>query len=195
MVVSARNQRDETAVEWLLTSDEPGIVMQVRRDLLDESFISDEGEIARGPLVSRLLDGQQPDGGVGVHPSQKWMGAHWRIVSLVELGVSASEPRTMAAVESVLSWLATDSDPRDALRIRERYRVHGSVYANPLAVATRLGRASDPRVRTLADRLVISKPDADAQRAPGSQHCGRLTLFLSGTLLNAWPFWLAPRSA
>jgi len=173
MAASGRDRRDEMAIEWLLASDEPGIVMQVRRDLLDESFGSDEGEIERGPIVSRLINGQQPDGGFGVHPYQKWMGAHWRLVSLVELGVSAGEPHTMAALESVLTWLATDGDPQDALKIRDRYRVHGSVYANPLAVATRLGRASDPRVRILADRLVISQwPDGgwNCDRHPEADH-------------------------
>jgi hypothetical protein len=147
--------------------------MQVRRDLLDESFTLDEGEIAGGPIVSRLLDDQRQDGGFGVHPYQKWMGAHWRLVSLVELGVSAAEPHTMAALESELSWLASDGDPHDALNIRDRYRVHGSVYANPLAVATRLGKATDPRVRRLAERLMLSQwPDGgwNCDRHPEADH-------------------------
>ena len=34
-----------------------------------------------------LLAGQRRDGGFGVHPYRKWTGAHWRLVSLVELEV------------------------------------------------------------------------------------------------------------
>jgi len=165
--------RDQKAIDWLLESDEPGIAMQARRDLLDESVDLTADDVVRGPLVSRLLTGQTPTGGFGVHPYQKWMGAHWRIVSLVELGVPPGEPRTMAALESVLSWLATEGDPRDALRIRDRYRVHGSIYANPLAVACRLGKADDARVRDLAHKLVLWQwPDGgwNCDRHPAVEH-------------------------
>src|SRR5690348_10133425 len=173
MALSAGDRRDEMAVEWLLASDEPGIVMQTRRDLLGETGHPDVAEIANGPIVSRLLSGQQDDGGFGVHPYQKWMGAHWRIVSLVELGVAADDARLMRALDSVLTWLATDGDPRDALEIRDRYRVHGSIYANPLAVATRLGKAADPRARVLAERLVLWQwPDGgwNCDRHPDASH-------------------------
>jgi len=101
------------------------------------------------------------------------MGAHWRIVSLLELGVTSDDARLMRALDSVLTWLATDGDPRDALKIRDRYRVHGSIYANPLAVATRLGKAADPRARILAERLVLWQwPDGgwNCDRHPGASH-------------------------
>ncbi len=52
-----------------------------------------------------LLAGQQPDGGFGRHPYAKWGGAHWRLVSLVELGVPPGEPRCVAAAATVLAWL------------------------------------------------------------------------------------------
>jgi hypothetical protein len=120
-----------------------------------------------------LLSGQQPTGGFDVHPYHKWMGVHWRLVSLVELGAPSDEPRVVAALESELRWLASDGDARDALRIQDRYRVHASVYANPLAVATRLGRASDERVRVLAQKLVFWQwPDGgwNCDRHPGVLH-------------------------
>jgi hypothetical protein len=37
--------------------------------------------------VKALFAGQQPDGGFGYHPYTKFGGAHWRLVSLVELAV------------------------------------------------------------------------------------------------------------
>ena len=46
-----------------------------------------------GPRVRPLLAGQQPDGGFGVNVYGKWGGAHWRLVSLVELGVPPGEER------------------------------------------------------------------------------------------------------
>ena len=154
-VASASTDLDQQAIDWLLASDEPGIRLQARRDLLDEDVALDAAEIRSGQLVSRLLAGQEKDGGFGVHPYQKWTGAHWRLVSLTELGASADETRVMAALETVLTWLASDGEPEQALRIRDRYRVHGSIYANALAVATRLGMASDARVKNLAEWLLF----------------------------------------
>ena len=93
------------AVEWLLASDEPAIAALARRDLLDEDVRLSLAELRRGPLVGGLLAGQQRDGGFGVHVYGKWGGAHWRLVSLVELGVPPGEPPLLAALETVLAWL------------------------------------------------------------------------------------------
>ncbi len=93
-------------VDWLLDSDEPGIVAEAKRNLLDEDEPAEATRVLEGRTVRALLAGQQPDGGFGGHPYQKWSGAHWRLVSLVELGVPAGEPRCVAATEPVLRWLA-----------------------------------------------------------------------------------------
>jgi hypothetical protein len=170
---STFEERDQAAIQWLLAADEPGIVEQVRRDLLGERAAADVDELVRGPLVSRLLADQRDDGGFGVEPYRKWMGVHWRLVSLVELGASASEPRTMAALEAELAWLAQDDAPETAPRLQGRYRVHGSIYGNPLAVAVRLGRADDDRVRDLAAKLVFWQwPDGgwNCDRHPHAVH-------------------------
>jgi hypothetical protein len=144
---------DAAAVEWLLTSDEPGILTQVRRDLLADEVHFDT-DVLRGPLVSRLLAGQEPDGGFGVRPYQKWLGVHWRLVSLVELGATAEMRPVMAALENVLEWMAADGGPGDELIIRGLPRVHASIYANALAVACRLGKASDARARDICAWLI-----------------------------------------
>ncbi len=83
----------EVAVEWLLSSDEPGIRLLAKRDLLGEANPEEESLVLDGPRVRALLDGQRADGGFGVHPYGKWQGAHWRLVSLVELSVPVGEPR------------------------------------------------------------------------------------------------------
>ena len=83
----------KAALEWLTSSDEPGIRYQTRRDLLDEDDPGDAADILDGPRVRALLAGQEPDGGFGGHPYAKWTGAHWRLVSLVELGVPPGDPR------------------------------------------------------------------------------------------------------
>jgi hypothetical protein len=82
----------DPAMALLLASSEPGIRLEARRDLLDEPAGEDERAVPGGPKVSALLAGQQADGGFGGHPYRKWGGVHWRLVSLVELGVPAGEP-------------------------------------------------------------------------------------------------------
>ena len=68
-----------------------------------------------GAKVTTLLSGQQPGGGFGVHPYRKWTGAHWRLVSLVELAIPPGEPRAVAAAGHVLAWLASPAGPSRAL--------------------------------------------------------------------------------
>jgi len=92
------------AVEWLLDSEEPAIRYLTRRDVLGERVEPDEAELLAGTKVRAPLSGKEPGGGFGGHPYKKWTGAHWRLVSQVELGVPAGEPRTLAAAETVLAW-------------------------------------------------------------------------------------------
>lgn len=143
-----------SAVDWLLESDEPGIVAQAKRDLLDVEDPPEAGRVLEGPKVRALLAGQQPDGGFGGHAYQKWAGAHWRLVSLVELGVPAGEPRCLAAVEPVLAWLTGKGHRAGIKTVDGLTRRCASQEGNALAVCCRLGLAGDARVRLLAESLV-----------------------------------------
>jgi hypothetical protein len=101
-------QRDLAAIDWLLDSDESAIRLMTRRELLQQVVRDDEyAEVLKGRFGRGLLSGQQADGSFGVHPYKKWTGAHWRLVSLVELQVPAGEPRVRAAAETVLKWLSS----------------------------------------------------------------------------------------
>jgi hypothetical protein len=141
-----------SAAEWLLGSDEPAVRYLVRRDVLGEAVEPRPSEILAGPKVRALLSGQQPDGGFGVHPYQKWTGAHWRLVSLVELAVPPREPRAVAAAETVLAWVANKR--RRPRVVNGLVRRCASMEGNALAVCCRLGLAEDERVGTLAASLI-----------------------------------------
>jgi hypothetical protein len=143
-----------SAVDWLLASDEPGIVAQARRDLLGEPEPPEAEHVLEGPKVRALLAGQQVDGGFGSHVYAKWSGAHWRLVSLVELGVPAGEPRCLMAAEKVLAWLTGDAHRRRIEVIEGLTRRCASQEGNALAVCCMLGLADDPRVQLLAESLV-----------------------------------------
>jgi len=144
----------EVAVEWLLSSDEPGIRLLAKRDLLGEANPEEESLVLDGPSVRALLDGQRADGGFGVHPYGKWQGAHWRLVSLVELGVPVGEPRCIAAAKTVLDWLTGAGHRRGIRAVNGLVRRCASQEGNALAVCSRLGLADDPRVRLLAESLI-----------------------------------------
>ncbi|OLC23810.1 MAG: hypothetical protein AUG06_11260 [Actinobacteria bacterium 13_1_20CM_2_65_11] len=111
----------------------------------------------RKRMIAGLLRGQRQDGGFGVHPYGKWTGAHWRLVSLVELGIPPTDTRARAAAKTVLDWIAAPSLPHV---VAGKERRHASVEGNALAVSCRLGMARNKQVRDLVDILLRSQwPD------------------------------------
>jgi hypothetical protein len=147
------DERTHTAIAWLLMSDEPAIAWLTSRDVLHEPP-DGSGDIFEGEKVSRLLAGQQPDGGFGVHPYKKWAGAHWHLVSLVELGIPEGEPRAVAAAGTVLDWLTSDEHRSQIRSIDGLTRRCASQEGDALAVSTRIGLAKDPRTELLAESLM-----------------------------------------
>lgn len=157
------------SVDWLLSSDDPSVRYLTLIDVVGASPRSAavrraRREIPSGPRVRALLRGQGQDGGFGIHPYGKWTGAHWRLVSLVELAAPPDE-RVRAAAEQVLGWLCAPGHRRGIKTIEGRPRMHGSMEGNALAVCTRLGLAHDERVRSLAQALM------DAQWPDGGWNC------------------------
>jgi hypothetical protein len=142
------------AVEWLLSSKEPAIRFLTRRDVLGERVDLDRDEILGGPIVRALLRGQRRDGGFGGHPYKKWTGAHWRLVSLVELCVPPGHPPAVAAADTVLGWLTGIGHLQAVRTIDGLTRRCASQEGNALAVCSRLGMAADPRVELMARSLV-----------------------------------------
>ena len=89
-----------------------------------------------------------------MHPYQKWTGAHWRLVSLVELGVGEGFRPAVKATDLILKWLLGEAHLGNVPRINGLYRRCASQEGNALAVCSRLGIAQDPRVRRLAESLM-----------------------------------------
>jgi hypothetical protein len=106
--------------------------------------------ILRSARVQTLLRGQQKDGGFGVHPYQKWTGAHWRLVSLVELGIPTGFRPAVKATDLVLKWLLGEAHLKNIPKINGLYRRCASQEGNALAVCSRLGLAQNPNVGKLA---------------------------------------------
>jgi hypothetical protein len=150
---------DDPALDLLLGSSEPAIRHSALTRLLgrppdDDDVVTAREVITKGPIVSGLLAGQRPDGSFGNHPYAKWGGAHWRLVSLVDLGVPPDTPGLRDAASTVLDWLSGEGHARGVKVIDGRARTCGSKEGNALAVATYLGMADDPRARHIAANLV-----------------------------------------
>jgi hypothetical protein len=139
---------DQAAIERLLASPEPAIRFLTRRDVLGEPVEPEPTDVVAGPIVAALL-AEAREG----HPYRKWDGAHWRLVSLVELGIPQDEPRAQAALDKVLHWLASPQHRRSIHTVAGLTRRCASQEGNALAVAVRLGRAEDPRAELLARSL------------------------------------------
>jgi hypothetical protein len=111
----------------------------------------------RDRISAGLLADLQPDGSFGVHPYRKWIGGHWRLVSLVELGLPAGHRDGLLAADSVLAWVAA---PSEARIVNGRERRHASQEGNALFACSRLGLGADKRVRRLVDTLLRAQwPD------------------------------------
>ena len=169
---------DDPGLEWLLSCPEPAVRRLALLDLLnrdesDPQVAAASAQLLEGEWVKALFADQEPDGGFGVHPYQKWMGAHWRLVSLVELGIPAGEPRALAAAEQVLHWLGSPEHLKRIQVMDGRTRRCASQEGNALAVCSRLGLANDPRVQSLAQSLIAWQwPDGgwNCDKRPEASH-------------------------
>lgn len=171
---------DSPAVDWLLGSREPAVRFLTRRDVLGEEVEPDPEKILSGPWVRTLLAGQQADGGFGErHPYRKWTGAHWRLISLVELAAPPGEPRLLAAAERELAWL-THTRRRNVKVIDGLVRRCASLEGNGLAVCCRLGIAEDERVELLARSLV------EWQWPDGGWNCDRRPHVTHSSFNETW---------
>ena len=156
---------DDRAIRFLLSASDPSVRLLALTDVLGLSPRSHEvRELRRavpaGPRLRALLAGQRADGGFGVHPYQKWTGAHWRLISLVELAVPRRHPAALRAADQVLSWLLGPTHRARIVTINGRVRRCASQEGNALRACIYLGRAGDLRVRSLVrDLLAWQWPD------------------------------------
>jgi hypothetical protein len=163
-------RKDDPAAVWLLESQDPSIRYLTLTEVLGRSPRSRQVGEARdripdGPRVRALLRGQKTDGGFGVGPYSKWRGAHWRLVSLVELSLPKRHPKALAAIEQVLGWLTSPAHLRSIRKVNGLVRQHASQEGNAVAVCCRLGLAGDSRVEGLVHSLL------DAQWPDGGWNC------------------------
>jgi hypothetical protein len=133
---------DDRAIRFLLSSSDPSVRLFTLTEVLGASPRSPSARALRravpsGPRVRALLAGQRADGGFGCHPYTKWKGAHWRLASLVELGLSRGHPQALRAVDQVLGWLHGSAHRRGIVTVNGRVRRCASQEGNALRAPCR----------------------------------------------------------
>jgi len=148
------------AIDWLLDSGEPLVRYRALVELAgasakDGRAVDARRRILDGPIVRTLLTGPADAVGSRRHPYSKWGGAHWRLVSLMDLGVPPENvPGVPEQIEPVFGWLTGRAHRRNVPVIRGLARRCASIEGNALAVAVHFGLAGDPRSKLMADGLV-----------------------------------------
>lgn len=135
----------------------------------DERLVEARRALGRSPLLAALADGDPADATRSRprHPYSKWKGVHWRLVSLMDLGVPLDAVDARSLAEPVLDWL-TGRGHRSAIpTIAGLVRRCASQEGNALAVAAHFGLLGDARVELLARSLV------DWQWPDGGWNCDR----------------------
>ena len=143
----------EPAVDWLLGGD-PAVARMARQDLLGE-VVDPDGALT-SPVVHALLTWSAPADlpTTAAQAYRKYSGAHWRLISLVELGLPAGHPQGVDLCGAVLGCWAGPRRLAQVPVVDGRARRCASQEGNAVAVACRLGLADDTRVRTLVEHLV-----------------------------------------
>lgn len=144
---------DARAIDWLLTSDEPGLRLRVRRDILAES-VPDEAfdDVPDGPKAAALLSGLGPDGA----PGTGWQGAFSRLPALLDLGAPTDDPRFVGAADWVVNRaLLRPQHNGHPTVINGLHRLHANLEGVALTVGSRAGLANaDTRLQRIAHALI-----------------------------------------
>lgn len=145
---------DRAAVDWLLSSDEPGLRLRTRREILRKPVVRAEFDAALdGPKAQLLLDGLGPDGVSG----EGWGGGpQWRLLALLDLGVPSDDPRFVAAAAWVVDRaLARPQHHGHPTVVRGLHRFCAGVEGNAVTVGVRAGLTErDDRIHRLAEALI-----------------------------------------
>lgn len=141
----------------LLNSEEPAVSYKVRVNVLgqdSESVACRElrQAIQRSPRVQQLLGERDAAGKIPHHPYTKWVGAHWVLADLADIGYPPRDETLLPLREQVYEWLFGQSHEKGIKTIAGRVRRCASQEGNALFSLLALGLA-DKRTDELARRL------------------------------------------
>lgn len=151
-------QTNAPLVSRLLSSDEPSIRYRVAVQVVGldpESSLSNQlqADIRSSARVQQLLAERDEAGEIPCHPYTKWVGAHWVLSRLADIGYPAGDASLFPLREQVYRWLLGESHQKKIRSINGRVRRCASQEGNCLYALLALG-LNDERSDELARRLV-----------------------------------------
>jgi hypothetical protein len=142
------------AVDQLLASDEPAVRYLTRISALGESPTAraaarERAKIPSSPLVTKLLSEMRRDGLIPRGTYDKWLGGHWALAFLSELGYSPGDKRLKPLADRCAEWALGIP----ATLIDGRWRRCASQQGYALLYLMKLG-FRDERCDRLVERLM-----------------------------------------
>lgn len=146
----------ETLIDQL--QNEPAIRYKVVSELFNHPKESREtkeaSEVVRNSSeVRSLISACQDDGKLPQHPYYKWMGAHWVLSILADLGYPKGEGSLRLMIDQAYDWLLGEKHAQHIRLINGRMRRCASQESNAVYYSIKLGLADD-RTDELASRLM-----------------------------------------
>jgi hypothetical protein len=169
---------ENTIIYQLLSSDEPAIRYRTYVDVLGGDPRSAQAhslrqEIPAGQAASLLLSKRERQGTLPYHPYNKWLGAHWVLACLAELGYPPGDVSLKPMLEQSYNWLLSDYHLKHAARLIDgRMRRCASQEGYCIYYSLALGIA-DERTQELAQRLLRWQwPDGgwNCDKKPAAHH-------------------------
>jgi hypothetical protein len=145
-------------LDQLLNSSEPSVRYKAQVNILGRDAGSPEvrqlqQEIKTSPRVQVLLSERDPDGKLPYHPYNKWLGAHWLLACLADIGYPAGDESLLPLRQQVQDWLLSEAHLKSIKTLNGRVRRCGSQEGNAVYAMFTLGLAND-RTAELADHLL-----------------------------------------
>jgi len=145
-------------VERLLRSSETTVRYKVYVNVLELDPETPQAqelrqEIRSSSVIRVLLSEQGADGKIPHHPYSKWLGAHWVLASLADLGYPPGDESLKPLLEQSYEWLLSPFHLKSIPTLGGRTRRCASQEDNLLYYGCALGFADD-RSHELAERLV-----------------------------------------
>jgi hypothetical protein len=146
----------ETLIEQL--RNEPAIRYKLVAGLSNQPADSKEArEVSRvvkeSPQVQGLITAYRQGGYISHHPYYKWMGAHWVLAQLADLGYPTGDEGLRPMMNQAYDWLLGEKHAKHILLIDGRTRRCASQESNAVYYSIKLGLA-DTRTEELARRLI-----------------------------------------
>ncbi len=167
----------DAVMNQLLHSDEPSVRLKLLRSGVGQGEETAEcrhlrAQIQTSPRVQQLLAERDETGGIPYHPYTKWVGAHWVLADLADMGYPPGDAALIPLREQVYQWLLGATHQKGIKTINGRVRRCASQEGNALYSLLTLGLA-DARADALADRLIAWQwPDGgwNCDKNPAAAH-------------------------